>query len=162
MKKLIRFLFYLPITFFHLRHLRNTCIYVDLDFTLFDNNQLLKTSKNFYSLTISLNENISSRITEFQQKKVYIFTARGVFNRHMTKKQLEINSFSHYNRILFFGDTELKKLYLKINRVLFKKKILVIDDFGDYNFATGVLECTPPTTCQYNQIINPDEVHKPT
>ena len=141
MIKFLRNLFY----FFHhltyLRFLRSDLVFVDLDFTLFDNYKLIKKNpnENFYSLDIELNDVVKKELGQFNKKNIYIFTARGIVNSKKTMSQLTKLEFVNYNKILFFGTTEYKFSFLKINDVLFKREIILYDDFQDFDFDKSLL-----------------------
>ena len=136
---------------------RDDIVFVDLDFTLFDNNKLIKEfpNENFYSLKIKLNDAVKNEISKHPKKNVYLFTARGSINSQKTIRQLQINDFENYNKILFIGKTDYKFFFLKMNDIIFKRKIIVYDDFQDYNFKTKELIKKSPPNLMHVKYINP-------
>ena len=161
MIKSLRNLFY----FFHhltyLRFLRSDLVFVDLDFTLFDNSELLKSYPNedFYSLNITLNQSMEKELNKFKKNNIYLFTARGVINSAKTNNQLKKNDFINFNKILFIGSTEYKFLFLKINDIFFKKNIVLYDDFQDYIPETSKLIQKYPPNFKFTKHIHPQKIN---
>ena len=137
-------------------------IFVDLDFTLFDNYKLLENhpNENFYSLDIELNDVVKKELGQYNKENIYIFTARGIVNSKKTISQLTKLEFVNYNKILFFGTTEYKFSFLKINDVFFKKKIILYDDFQDFDFDKSLLIKKTPPKLLYTKHIDPLTLNK--
>ena len=159
-KKVIKYLrsfYYLFHRLIYLRLLRNNLVFVDLDFTLFDNYKLIKNfpNENFYSLNIEINNVVKKELDQYKVKNIYLFTARGVVNSHKTIKQLSKLGFDRYNKILFFGTLESKFSFLKMNDIFFRKKIILYDDFQDYDFEKFVLIKKTPPSLIYTKHIDP-------
>ena len=153
----LRSFYYFFHQFIYLITLRDDIVLVDLDFTLFDNYKLIKKfpDEDFYSLNIELNDVVKNELCKYSKKNIYIFTARGSINSQKTIRQLKILDFKNYNKILFIGKTEYKFFFLKMNDLFFKKRIILYDDFQDYNFKTAKLTPKSPPEFIYTNHINP-------
>lgn len=162
MIRYLRSFYYFFHQFIYLITLRDDIVLVDLDFTLFDNYKLIKKfpDEDFYSLNIELNHNVKNELSKYSKKNIYLFTARGSISSQKTTKQLKILDFKNYNKILFIGKTEYKFFFLKINDLFFKKKIILYDDFQDYNFKTKKLVPKSPPQFNYTEHINPINLQK--
>ena len=162
MIRLLRFIFYFFHQFIYLRYINDNLVFVDLDFTLFDNYKLIKNfpNDNFYSLNIELNQIVKKELEQYSKNNIYLFTARGVFNSNKTKNQLMNLHFENYNNILFLGNTELKFMFLKINDLFFKKRITIYDDFQDFDFVKRKLIIKSPPILKFTLHINPNNLNK--
>ena len=158
----LRSFYYFFYQFFYLIKLKDDIVLVDLDFTLFDNHKLIKKfpKEDFYSLNIELNDVVRNEICKYSKNNIYIFTARGSINSQKTKRQLKSLGFKNYNKILFMGKTEYKFFFLKMNDRFFKKKIILYDDFQDYNFKTARLIPKSSPEFIYTNHINPINLKK--
>ena len=135
--KYLRFFYYFFHRLIYLRLLRNNLVFVDLDFTLFDNYKLIENfpNENFYSLNIEINDIVKKELDQYKAKNIYLFTARGVVNSHKT--------------------LESKFSFLKMNDIFFRKKIILYDDFQDYDFEKFVLIKRTPPSLIYTKHIDP-------
>tara|TARA_X000000950_G_scaffold28172_1_gene30369 strand:+ start:12241 stop:12735 length:495 start_codon:yes stop_codon:yes gene_type:complete len=162
MIRFLRDIYYVFHQLIYLRKLRDGVVLVDLDFTLFDNLDLIKNFPNedFYSINMKLNSMIKKELNLFSKDDIYLFTARGIFNSSKTFRQLKILDFNNYNDIFFLGKTEYKFSFLKINDIFFKKKIIVYDDFQDYNSKEAKIIPKSPPNLIYTRHINPLNIKK--
>ena len=158
----LRFSYYFFNQFIHLTILRDEIVFVDLDFTLFDNYKLIKKfpKEDFYSLNIELNDVVKKELDKYKKKNIYLFTARGVINSNKTIDQLNKLKFEKYNKILFFGALEFKFSFLKMNELFFKKKIILYDDFQDFDFENSLLIKKVPPSLTYTKHIDPLTLNK--
>lgn len=133
---MIRYLFYL---FYSLKVLfikknkMSKILLLDLDFTLFNNYKLLDDGiKDFYSMEIVVDQKILNFVREKENEghRIFIFTARGYFNRQKTIRQLNKNKVDY--PVIFNGSTRIKLITL--NYFIYRKfKVTLVDDLCDFS-----------------------------